>query len=176
MFKWPGFFLLLSAYFQSSKQKAFRTDFRGLISYSFPNLTVTYSEETLPTVWQGPLTSGVFFHLKTLIFIMDNKYCQLLFYFFLIFYYWSILTLQCCVSFCFTRVWISYQFSSVTQLCPTVCDPMDCSTPGLPVHHQLPEFTQTHAHWVSDAIQPSHPLSSPSPPTFNLSQHQGLFQ
>ena len=67
-------------------------------------------------------------------------------------------------------------FSSVTQLCPTLCDPMDCSTPGLPVHHQLLEFTQTHVRWVSDAIQPSHPLSSPSPPTFNLSQHQGLFQ
>ena len=66
--------------------------------------------------------------------------------------------------------------SSVTQLCLTLCDPMDCSTPGLPVHHQLPEFTQTHVHWVSDAIQPSHPLSSPSPPTFNLSQHQGLFK
>ena len=68
------------------------------------------------------------------------------------------------------------QFSSVAQLCPTLCDPMDCSTPGLPVHHQLPEFTQTHVHWVGDAIQPSHPLSSPSPPTFNLSQHQDLFQ
>ena len=53
---------------------------------------------------------------------------------------------------------------------------MDCSMPGLPVHHQLPEFTQTHVHWVGDAIQPSHPLSSPSPPSFNLSQHQGLFQ
>src|SRR5574342_282107 len=53
---------------------------------------------------------------------------------------------------------------------------MNCSTPGLPVHHQLPEFTQTHVHWVGDAIQPSHPLSSPSPPTFNLSQHQSLFQ
>ena len=66
------------------------------------------------------------------------------------------------------------QFSSVTQLCPTLCDPMDCSTPGLPVHHQLQEFTQTHVHWVSDAIQPSHPLSSTSPSTFNLSQHQGL--
>ena len=64
---------------------------------------------------------------------------------------------------------------SVAQSCPTVCDPMDCSTPGLPVHHQLPEFTQTHAHWVSDAIQASHPLSSPSPPAFNLSRHQGLF-
>ena len=68
------------------------------------------------------------------------------------------------------------QFSSVAQSCPTLCDPMDCSTPGLPVHYQLPEFIQTHVHWVSDAIQPSHPLSSPSHPAFNLSQHQGLFQ
>ena len=57
-----------------------------------------------------------------------------------------------------------------------VCDPMDCSMPGLPVHHQLPEFTQTQVHWAGDAIQPSHPLSSPSPPTLNLSQHQGLFK
>ena len=69
-----------------------------------------------------------------------------------------------------------YTFSSVTQSCPTLCDPMECSMPGLPVHHQLPEFTQTHVHRVSDAIQPSHPLSSPSPPTFNLSQHQSLSQ
>ena len=68
------------------------------------------------------------------------------------------------------------QFSSITQPCPTLCNPTDCSTPGLPVHHQLPEFTQTHVHWVGDAIQPSHPLSSPSPPIFNLSQHQGLCQ
>ena len=68
------------------------------------------------------------------------------------------------------------QFSSVTQSCPTLCDPMECSMPGLPVHHQLPEFTQTHVHRVSDAIQPSHPLSSPSSPAFNLFQHQGLFQ
>ena len=68
------------------------------------------------------------------------------------------------------------QFSSVAQLCPTLCNPMDCSMPGLPVHHQLPELTQTHVHWVSDAIQPSHPLSSPSPPAFHLSQHQGLFK
>ena len=69
-----------------------------------------------------------------------------------------------------------YSYSLVTQSCPTLCNPMDCSTPGLPVHHQPPEFTQTHLHWVSDAIQPFHPLSSPSPPTFNLSQHQCLFQ
>ena len=64
--------------------------------------------------------------------------------------------------------------SSVTQACLTLCDPMDCSTPGLPVHHQLPEFTQTHIHWVSHTIQPSHPLPSPSP-AVNFSQHQGLF-
>ena len=68
------------------------------------------------------------------------------------------------------------QFSSVTQSCPTLCNPMTRSTPGLPVHHQLPEFTQIHIHRVSDAIQPSHPLSSPSPPAHNPSQHQSLFQ
>ena len=68
------------------------------------------------------------------------------------------------------------QFSSVAQSCPTLCDTMNHSMPGLPVHHQPPEFTQTHVQWVGDAIQPSHPLSSPSPPAFNLSQHQGLFQ
>ena len=70
----------------------------------------------------------------------------------------------------------SVQFSSVTQSCPTLCDPVNRSTPGLPVHHQLPEFTQTHVHWVHDAIQPSHPLSSPFPPAPNPSQHQSLFQ
>ena len=70
----------------------------------------------------------------------------------------------------------SVHFSSVTQSCPTLCDPMNHSTPGLPVHHQLPEFTQTHVHRVSDAIQPSHPLSSPSPPAPNPSQYQSLFQ
>ena len=70
----------------------------------------------------------------------------------------------------------SVQFSSVAQLCLTLCDPMNRSMPGLPVHQQIPEFTQTHVHRVSDAILPSHPLSSPSPPAFNLSQHQGLFR
>ena len=68
------------------------------------------------------------------------------------------------------------QFSLVTQSCPTLCNPMDCSTPGFPVQHQLPELVQTHVHWIDDAIQPSHPLSSPSHPVFNLSQHQGFFQ
>ena len=67
-------------------------------------------------------------------------------------------------------------FSSATQSCLTLCNPMDCSTPGLPVRHQLLEFTQTHVHWVGEAIQPSHPLSSPSPPAFNLFQHQCLFK
>ena len=71
-----------------------------------------------------------------------------------------------------------FHISSVQslKLCLTLCDPMDCSTPGLPVRHHLPELVQTHVHWVGDAIQPSHPLSSPSPPAFNLSQHQSLFK
>jgi len=83
---------------------------------------------------------------------------------------------------CFTLVWYhlvspwNVQFSSVPQSCMTLCDPMNCSMPGLPVHHQLPEFTQTHVHQVSDAIQPSHPLSSPSPPAPNPSQDQSIFQ
>ena len=71
------------------------------------------------------------------------------------------------------------QFSSVQFGCSvilTLWDPMDCSMPGLPVHHPLPEFSQTHVHWVGDAIQPSHPLLSPSPPALNLPQHQGLFK
>ena len=68
----------------------------------------------------------------------------------------------------------SVQFSSVTQLCLTLCDPMNRSTPGLSVHHQLPEFTETHVHRVGDAIQPSHPLSAPSPPAPNPSQHQSF--
>ena len=71
---------------------------------------------------------------------------------------------------------INLSLSSVAQLCLTPCDPMDCSMPSFPVHHQLLELAQTHVHWVSDAIQPSHPLSSPFPPTFNLSQHNGLFK
>ena len=80
---------------------------------------------------------------------------------------------------CQKQHWIhgySVQFSSVTQSYPTLYDPMDCSMPGLPVHHQLLEMTQTQVHWVGDAIQPSHPLPSPSSPAFSLSQHQGLFK
>ena len=80
---------------------------------------------------------------------------------------WCVLSVQSFI--------ITSQFSSVAQSCPTLCDPMNCSTPGLPVHHQLPEFTQIHVHRVSDAIQPSHPLLSPSPAP-NPSQHQSLFQ
>ena len=78
----------------------------------------------------------------------------------------------------FTEVpWLyRYQFSSVAQSCLTLCSPMDCSTPGFFVLHQLPELAQTHVHRVGDAIQSLHPLSSPSPPAFSLSQHQGLFQ
>ena len=79
------------------------------------------------------------------------------------------------VFYSFPYIGLLFLFSSVAQLCPTLCDPMNRSTPDLPVHHQLPEFTQTHVHRVSDAIQPSHPLSSPSPPAPNPSQHQSLF-
>ena len=77
---------------------------------------------------------------------------------------------------CFSTTYCYVQFSSVAQSCPTLCNPMNCSTPGLPVHDQLPESTQTHVYWVSDAIQPFHPLSSPSAPALNPSQHQGLFK
>ena len=77
--------------------------------------------------------------------------------------------------FCLVACTLLPQFSSVAQSCLTLCNPMDCSMPGFPVHHQLPELAQIHVHWISDAIQPSHLLLSPSPPAFNLSQHQGLF-
>jgi len=85
-------------------------------------------------------------------------------------------SLACCINHLNRDVYRLKVISSVAQLCLTLCDPMDCSMPGFPVNHQLPELVQTHAHWVSDAIQPAHPLSPPSPPAFNLSQHQGLFQ
>ena len=90
----------------------------------------------------------------------------------------SVLCPSCFVFNCFWffSLFSSVQFNLVAQSCPTLCDPLNRSIPGLPVHHQLPEFTQTHVHWVSDAIQPSHPLSSPSPLVPNPSQHQSLFQ
>ena len=85
-----------------------------------------------------------------------------------------------CIASRFFTSWVTreaqVQFSSVAQLCPTLCNPRNLSMPGLHVHHHLPEFTQTHVHWVRDAIQPSHPQSSPSPPSTNPSQHQSLFQ
>ena len=77
---------------------------------------------------------------------------------------------------CSVYLCLSIQFSSVARSCLTVCDPMDCRTPGFPVHHRTSELAQTHVHRVGDAIQPSHPLLPPSPPAFNLSQHQYLFQ
>ena len=120
-------------------------------------------------------------------------YTQQLFLTDLLFYQWNYW--WCTLLVLFTLLWIPLsvtksitgsgkpedtyshsQFSSVAQLCPTLCDPMNHSTPDLPVHNQLPEFTQTHIHRVGDAIQPSYPLSSPSPPAPNCSQHQSLFQ
>ena len=83
---------------------------------------------------------------------------------------------KCSQKMCSFLSFSTVQFSSVTQSCPILCDLMDCSKPGFPVHHQLPELVQTHVHRVGDAIQPSHPLLSPSPPALNLSQIQGLFK
>ena len=95
---------------------------------------------------------------------------------FCLFLNWVVLfvSMLSCLSYLYTLA--IKLFSSVAQSCPTLCDPMDCSMPGFPVHHQLPELTQTHVHRVGDAIQASHPLLSPSPPACNLSQHQGLFK
>ena len=134
------------------------------------------------------------------------QYCNLAIFFREKPIFQMIINLQCCVSFWCTAKWfncvcvcvyiyilfhstakwfslyicvcvcVCVQFSLVTQLCPTVCNSMDCIMLGLWVHHQCPEFTETHVHWVGDAIHASHPLSSPSPPTLHLSQHQGLFQ
>ena len=87
--------------------------------------------------------------------------------------------LQYWFDFCHTSTWISHQFNLIQfshSVLSTLCDPMDYSMPDFPVHHQLPEFIQTHVHWIGDPIQPPHPLLSPSPPTFNLSQHQDLFK
>ena len=93
---------------------------------------------------------------------------------------WSLMVVKVqekwCEIFWVANNYILFSSVSVPQSCPTLCDPTDCSTPGLPVHHQLPEFTQTNVHWVNDAIQPSHPLSSPAPSAFNLSQNQDLFK
>ena len=94
----------------------------------------------------------------------------------LIFTFWLFFPFSYFFRFYCLEIMPTLQFSSVSQLCLTLCDPMDCSTPGLPVHCQLPEFTQTHVHWVGYAIQPSHPLSSHSPLAFNLSPNQGLFK
>ena len=103
---------------------------------------------------------------------LTDRFCS-----FHLFGYFLLLTspsCNCVITIQFQGVSIP-QFSSVPQSCLTLCDPMDCSTPGFPVHHQLPELSQTHVHWVGDVIQPSYPLSSSSP-AFNLSQHQGLFK
>ena len=101
------------------------------------------------------------------------------FYSFTLVYWWSPVDITGILLYinCYVYIYLSsVQFSSVAQSCLTLCDPMNHSTPGLPVHHHLPEFTQTHVHWVSDTIQPSHPLSFPSSPAPNPSQHQSLFQ
>ena len=101
----------------------------------------------------------------SILLIFSKKQISLFFYY--IFHFTDILTLS---------FYFIFSINSVTQSYPAFCDSINHSTPGLPVHHQPPEFTQTHVHWVGDANKPSHPLSSPSPPALNLSQHQGLFK
>ena len=114
--------------------------------------------------WQTILTTWIWHYLMN-----ANRWCILVIYLFIQFSsIHSVFMVLACGFQC-------NQFSSVAQSCLTLCDPMDCSTPGLPVHHQLLEFAQTHVHWVGDATQPSHPLSSPSPPAFDHSQHHSLF-
>ena len=127
-------------------------------------------------------------------YVHRGYFCFVLFIFLLVFSHWAMLIPVLVIIRDLSQVYLKLklfiffiswhelgnflvQFSSVQSLSHVrLCNPMDCSMPGFPVHHQLPELTQTHVHWVSDAIQPSHPLSSPSPPTLNVSQHQGLFQ
>ena len=112
----------------------------------------------------------VLYFYTCILFLNLYYMCKLLVTVFLLLYsQWS-----CC--FLIYQSFSFLQFSLVAQSCLTICDPMNCSTPGLPVHQQHPEFTQTLVHWVGDAIQSSHPLLSPSHPTFNVSQYQGLFQ
>ena len=125
---------------------------------------------TAPIIWKSPINSYLPLWLK-------NSCIMLLSVYVFISFLESKLKEGCHNHFALPWCSISsVQFSSFAQSCPTLCDPMNCSTPGLPVHHQLPEFTQTHIHQVGDAIQPSHPLSSSSPPARNPSQHQSLFQ
>ena len=134
---------------------------------SFPIYTLTFSIS-----WTESSSSFYFFY--KIYFIYFNYIFFLLF--FKINFYWNRAALQCCVSFYCTAKWTSSQFSSLAQSCPTLWDPMDCSTPGFPVLHKLLlEFAQTYVHWVGDATQPSHPLLPPSP-AISLSQHRGLFQ
>ena len=115
--------------------------------------------------------NSIFFRVFVRDFILKNFYI-LQFWKIIMLILNSSLTYIVCVLF----LSFSVQFSSVTKSCPTLCNPMNCRTPALPVHHHLPEFTQTHVHWVDDAIQPSRPLLSTFPPAPNPSQHQGLFQ
>ena len=89
---------------------------------------------------------------------------------------WRKIELHCCFTSTYETYYLHQSVRLAAQSCPTLCDQMDCSTPGFPVHHQLPLLSQTHIHWVSDVIQPFHPLLSASPAAFSLSQHQGLFQ
>ena len=191
-----GILILIPLYERGFSPRSL-SDLLGPQLFCKPLLKYLRQHQFLPIVldswWLFNLESYVFkcweFSLRS--FITNSLLPEnLLFFFFWFFYYldgelpsldFLILYFLFCCFVLFS--WVIYsillntaQFSSFTQLCPTLCDPMNCSTPGSPVHHQFPELAQTHVHRVGDAIQQSHPVSSPSPLAFNLSQHQGLFQ
>ena len=144
--------------------KIFCTKSSQTSTYFFP-FSITPSDSLPPPSSSFPFPSNEHSHQKGLCFLLNLEY--------LVFRHLISKKIQ---NYLLLIIASSVQFSSVTQSYSTLCDPMDCSMPGFPVHHQLPELVQTHVHQVSDATQSSHPLSSPSPPTFSLSQHHGLFQ
>ena len=143
-----------------------------MVFFSGEHFRILVVKQRLCVIWKSPLPSFLFWLLLLALCSLSSVISRRSLVSYTLYIYPFLKATHTNVLF----LYISIQFSSVAQLCPTLCDPMDCSTPGLPVHHQFLEFTQTHVHWVSDAIQPSHSLSSPSPSAFNLSQHQGLFQ
>ena len=144
--------------------KIFCTKSSQTSTYFFP-FSITPSDSLPPPSSSFPFPSNEHSHQKGLCFLLNLEY--------LVFRHLISKKIQ---NYLLLIIASSVQFSSVTQSCPTLCNSMNCSTPDLPVHHQLPEFTQTHVHRVGDVIQPSHPLSSPSPPAPNPSQDQGFFQ
>ena len=130
-----------------------------MVFFSGEHFRILVVKQRLCVIWKSPLPSFLFWLLLLALCSLSSVISRRSLVSYTLYIYPFLKATHTNVLF----LYISIQFSSVAQLCPTLCDPMDCSTPGLPVHHQFLEFTQTHVHWVGDAIQPSHSLSSPSP-------------